>query len=95
MTEKNLTRSVTFSSEIAPCDAAYETISNDEVTEWINECGEAERITEDATEQTDATEGSSHSQLPANPIEEVERLYYIIYKRLLQRNQKFQIAQNL
>ena len=52
------------------------------MTEWINECEEAERIREDATEETDATEEPSHSQLPANPIEveEVERLLYYLQR---------------
>ncbi|CAD1468870.1 unnamed protein product [Heterotrigona itama] len=59
-------------------DVACETISDEEVTEWINQCGEAERIREDNTEETDATD----SQLPANPIEaeEVERLLYYLQK---------------
>ncbi|XP_043529387.1 jerky protein homolog-like [Frieseomelitta varia] len=80
--ERNFTCSVAFSSETAPCDATYETISDDKVTEWINECGEAERIREDATEETDATEESSHSQHLANPIEveEVDRLLYYLQK---------------
>ncbi|KAK1124416.1 hypothetical protein K0M31_006776 [Melipona bicolor] len=40
----------------APYNATCETIFDEEVTEWINECGETERIREDATEETDAIE---------------------------------------
>ena len=78
--ERNSTGSSTFSSETASSDVASETISDEEVTEWIDECGEAERIREDAIE--DAMEGSSHSQRSANPIEaeEVERLLYYLQK---------------
>ena len=48
-----MTHSVLFSSEIALCDAACERISDEEITEWISECREAEKIREDAVEGTD------------------------------------------
>ncbi|KAK1120093.1 hypothetical protein K0M31_012817 [Melipona bicolor] len=86
--EKNLTHSATRLLETAPCNATCKAIS-DEVTEWINECGEAERI----TEETDTTEESFHSQLSAR--QKKLRDCYIIYKKLFQQNQKFQIVQNL
>ena len=79
-------------------DVAYETIPDEEVTEWTNECGEAERIRKDAIKETDTAKESSHSQFPANPIETEETvrlLHYLQKKKLLRQNQKLQIMQNL
>ncbi|CAD1474250.1 unnamed protein product [Heterotrigona itama] len=58
--------------------ASYETISDEEVTEWISQCEEAERIGEDAIEEA---EESSHLQ-PPSPIEaeEIDRLLYYLRK---------------
>ena len=72
LVRRNLTSEVS-SSETAPY-AAYERISDKEVTEWIDQCEKAEIIEEDADE-------SSHLQ-PRNPIEaeEIDRLLYYLRK---------------
>ncbi|KAK9306373.1 hypothetical protein QLX08_002895 [Tetragonisca angustula] len=72
---RNLTHS---SSETALHSAAYGTISDEQVTEWINQCEEAERIKEDAVEEA---EESFHLQ-PPGPIEaeEIDRLLYYLKK---------------
>ena len=72
---RNLTHS---SSETALHGAAYGTISDEQETEWINQCKEAERIKEDTVEEA---EESSHLQ-PPSPIEaeEIDRLLYYLKK---------------
>lgn len=66
------------SSETALHGAAYGTISDEQLTEWIDQCEEAEGIEEDAVEEA---EESSHLQ-PPSPIEaeEIDRLLYHLRK---------------
>nr|XP_034194539.1 jerky protein homolog-like [Osmia lignaria] len=70
--ETRFTNFHTSSSATTSCDAAYETISGEEVTEWINHCGETETIRENVVEEEE-----EFSPVPIEQ-EEIDKLLHYL-----------------